>query len=155
MMETIFAYVLKSFASLLVLYLFYAIFLSKERMPVFKRFYLLASLVYSCIIPFIQIPVNDSITSVFSTFGSNEIQQGYYEIRSFTSKSAILVDFKAIIYTLYFIVTLVMLARFVFNLYRLSRIKKGNSLLRLEGVNIALTNQLCPPYSFYSTILIS
>jgi len=47
------AYLLKSGACLLVFYLFYALFLEKENMHLYKRVYLLATIAASFIIPFI------------------------------------------------------------------------------------------------------
>ena len=44
-------YILKSAACLAILFVFYKVFLEKENMHVFKRFYLLGALLFSLIIP--------------------------------------------------------------------------------------------------------
>ena len=46
-------YILKSSTILLALFIFYKLFLEKENMHVFKRFYLIASLIAAFGIPFI------------------------------------------------------------------------------------------------------
>jgi hypothetical protein len=52
------AYIIKSNVSLLLLFGLYWFLLRKEKLFVFNRFFLVASVVFSLVVPFISIPVN-------------------------------------------------------------------------------------------------
>ena len=64
-------YLLKSGGCLLVFYLFYVLFLEKENMHVYKRVYLLSTIILSFVIPFITftnyVPVVEQIQPMVST----------------------------------------------------------------------------------------
>ena len=56
------AYIIKSSVSLLLLFGLYWFLLRKEKLFVFNRFFLVASVVFSLVVPFISIPVNFQTT---------------------------------------------------------------------------------------------
>ncbi len=55
-------YIFKSSLSLIILFGLYWFLLRKEKLFVFNRFFLVASVVFSLIVPFISIPVNLRVT---------------------------------------------------------------------------------------------
>ncbi len=73
-------YLIKSTVCLLVLYGFFHFFLSHHKILLFNRYYLIFSLVFSIIVPFIVIPVNSNFTLTNSldklTFASGHVFQG-------------------------------------------------------------------------------
>jgi len=52
------AYILKSSLSLILLFGLYWLLLRQEKLFIFNRFFLLFSLIFSLVIPFVSIPVN-------------------------------------------------------------------------------------------------
>ncbi len=52
------AYIFKSSLSLIILFGLYWFLLRKEKLFVFNRFFLIVSVVFSLVVPFISIPVN-------------------------------------------------------------------------------------------------
>ena len=55
------AYIIKSTVSLLLMFGLYWFLLRKEKLFVFNRFFLVISVVFSLLMPFISIPVNFQI----------------------------------------------------------------------------------------------
>ena len=69
-------FLIKSTITLFVLLAVYYLFLEKEKIHVFNRFYLLFSLVFSMVIPFITIEVIQEITQPTVNPGNIQILQG-------------------------------------------------------------------------------
>ena len=69
-------FLIKSTLTLIVLLFVYYVFLEKEKIHVFNRFYLLFSLVFSMVIPFITIEVIQEIAQPTVNLGNIQILQG-------------------------------------------------------------------------------
>ena len=68
-------YIIKSSVSLLLMFGLYWFLLRKEKLFVFNRFFLVGSVVFSLIVPFISIPVNFQVTTQL-----NELIPAYNDI---------------------------------------------------------------------------
>ena len=129
-------YIFKSSLSLIILFGLYWFLLRKEKLFVFNRFFLVLSVVFSLIVPFISIPVNfqvtpatrkyypfprlchtgDTITTDTILVPSDvNIDQPYIE----NQPSAI--DFSAILLVLYVSGVILFLIRFLRNIYIIIR----------------------------------
>ena len=62
------AYILKSSLSLIILFGLYWFLLRKEKLFEFNRFFLVLSVVFSLLVPFISIPVNFKTTPGLENF---------------------------------------------------------------------------------------
>ncbi len=143
-------YILKSSACLLILYFFYKLFLEKEDMHTFKRFYLLGSIIFALIIPWITftsyIEVPQTFTKVFT--GSNvgdialepESTTNYYPI---------------ILWTLYGIGVAFFSFRFFRNLTALISKIRHNPKLKLSRVTNVLLSKEVTPHTFFSYIFLN
>ena len=84
-------YIIKSSLSLLLLFGLYWFLLRKEKLFVFNRFFLVASVVCSLLVPFISIPVNFQNTPRLENFipTNNQITPETVRAESFASDSVI------------------------------------------------------------------
>lgn len=112
-------YLIESTISLTSLFVFYYLFLEYEKMHQFNRFYLLFSVVFSLCIPFFSIEIIEIVEKVVSV--QNQ------EIPIFpVEQTAITVQpkpnyFLLILWSLYGFISVVLLVRFLKNLYQLKR----------------------------------
>lgn len=150
------AFIIKSSVSLIFLYVFYLILLRNIKTFDFNRFYLLFSLIFSIIIPFInfnlgfnQLSLIENI-QVFSTLTNGHLIQGNF-INGQNSVSAITI----IGFLLYIIVSLILFIRLILNLYNIT--KKINNSEQVENVspNIVLVIDKTLPYSFFNRIIVN
>ena len=115
-------FILKSTVSLVFLYILYYILLRNSRTFKFNRFYLLFSLIFSIILPFIHIktgfnvPLNKTIQD-FSASTNGFLLQGNI-IDEHHNK---IITITNMVLFSYLIVSLVLLIRLVLNLYRIIR----------------------------------
>lgn len=155
MSDTLINYIIRSSLSLAFLYLFFTLFLCKDKMHRFNRFYLIASLIFSLIIPLLTIPRFFLTTPVSNFVGLSNLQDSYAQLQSFTPYEESRFIFDKIIPYLYFSISLLLLFRFTFNLIRLYISKSINPLTEYNGHRIVLINDLVLPYSFISTIYVN
>jgi bla regulator protein BlaR1 len=133
----------------------YKILLEKERMHWFNRFYLLASLICSFLIPFITftqyvqpLPVMDNVltNTMFVSDHTNALQ--------ITSHSEI--NYQLIIaLTIYVTITAVLLLRFVFNLKTVLQRAVTNPTIPFKNSRLILIKQSITPHSFLGYIFIN
>ena len=106
------AYIFKSSLSLLLLFGLYWFLLRKEKLFIFNRFFLVLSIVFSLIVPFISIPVNfqntQNLEKIITTFDSNipEINQSQNTInqnlnQSFKDVQPSMINFSIILLIFY------------------------------------------------------
>ena len=134
-------YLLKSTVCLLAFSLFYKLFLEKENIHVFKRFYLLGSLALSFYIPlitfttYIEQPVMDF--QVSNSFTPNAIE--VIPVEEPTNWIPILLWF------LYGLGTLFFAVKFLLNLYRLiEKIRSNEKVQHKDYVHVLLLKHIVP-----------
>ncbi|NWJ52196.1 MAG: hypothetical protein HXX14_15175 [Bacteroidetes bacterium] len=152
-------YIVKTLLCATVLLLIYILFLEREKMHRFNRFYLLFSIVFSFTVSFItiksqapmasvsemMIPINLSNTATPTTV----LQQASAETQTTTSDLL-----PNLLFLVYGIVTAFLLFRFVRNLsLLLSKVFKNKSV-QYEGATLVLTNDNAIPHSFLKYIFI-
>jgi hypothetical protein len=145
-------FLLKSSASLLVFLTFYHLVLENEKMHRFNRFYLLATVVISFVIPFLSfeiiqiIPVQASenipIMSNFSANNSVEIMQ---ETNYMPLIAAIIYGF----------VTLFFAFRFSKNIRVLIKKAKANPTVKYKNAVLVLIDENALPHSFLNYIFVN
>lgn len=155
MSEPIINYIIRSSLSLALLYLFFTLFLGKDKMHKFNRFYLLASLIFSFIIPLLTIPVFFPSIPVTQLVDVSNLEESYFQIQSFTFQQESQFKFEKLIPILYSTISLLFLIRFISNLIRLEISKSINPSIKYKGHRIVLINDLVLPYSFLSTIYVN
>lgn len=138
----------------------YYLLLEKEKMHRFKRLYLLFSLAFSLVVPFISINITGDIsileklpfTTVISTQTVTvaEHQHIAHEIVEETGLSV-----KNILLTLYIVGTLLLLSRFVYNVAVLIKSIKRSNTIECGSARIVLTDNDLIPHSFGNYIFLN
>ncbi|MEO7978056.1 M56 family metallopeptidase [Flavobacterium sp.] len=147
------SYLLKSGVLLLVFYVVYKLLLENEKMFRFNRAYLLASLIFSLIIP-LQII---SFESGFSNrIGMIQLDEMVIQKSTENLTSISLDDFLIVLVTVsYGVVVLLLLLRFVLNLFSFYKRIKRNEVHFIQGEKVVLIEEPILPHSFWKSIFIN
>ena len=142
-------FLIKSTITLFVLLAVYYLFLEKEKMHIFNRFYLLFSLAFSLVIPFITIEVIQEIAQPTVNPGNIHILQG----------SAVLIEetnYLAIgLWSLYAVVTLILAIRFLNNIIKILSKMKSHSPIVYKNAKLILVPEKILPHTFLNAIFIN
>lgn len=142
-------YLIKSTLCLLAFFLTYRLVLERENMPVFKRFYLLISLVFSFVVPFITFEFQEENTV---SLVSKSLESVVLPTLEITGEKSYLSN---ILYAIYTIITIILLTRFIRNLYVIYNTRKNSKIIIYENATLALVDQEILPHTFGSTIFIN
>lgn len=162
------AYIFKSCLSLLILYGLYWFLLRKEKLFVFNRYFLILSVVFSLIVPFVNIPVNvqesQNLGKIITTIENsipyiNSVQNvAIQDINSNPSideaKSSGL-DTSTILMIIYISGVLLFLIRFLKNIYSIFHQIKLSEKISFNRYNLVLTNEKENLYCFFNYIFIN
>ncbi|NII27547.1 M56 family metallopeptidase [Pseudoflavitalea sp. X16] len=147
-------YIIKATVCSILLLLVYRFLLQREKMYAFNRGYLLFSILFSLLVPFITFEVKpDSIVPediplpLVITLEETAPAQPVT-----TEKGLSLLQAGMIVYVL---ITGILLTRFLLNLYRIRQAIAGNNVLPYQGARLVLTNHDIPAHSFLHYIFIS
>jgi len=155
MITAIINFLIRSGLSLVLLYLFFSLVLSKERMHRFKRLYLLTSLLFSLVIPLLTFPVLPATSHIAKSIDIAGFQDSYYQIEAFTLKPSNTVNSIRIILSAYVLVSLILLSRFFSNIIRLQITRSKHPSILIDGHKIILMNEPVLPYSFFSSVYVN
>lgn len=146
-------YVLKTILCGAIFYAFYSLVLSREKILVFNRFYLLGSLLVSFLIPLITFEVTASPTiadkstpvfligSIVDQTKNTNLFQPYLPFMAWTITTTVSIAF---------------LIRFIKNILQLKRTIANNKQIYLQqGVRLSLLNNPIAPFSFLNTIFLN
>ncbi len=142
-------FIIKSTITLFVLLAVYYLFLEREKIHVFNRFYLLFSLVFSMILPFITIEVIQEIAQPIVNPGNIQILQGSAVILEETNYLSIG------LWSLYGLVTLILAIRFISNINKISSKMKSNTPIDYKNAKLILVAEKTLPHTFLNTIFIN
>jgi beta-lactamase regulating signal transducer with metallopeptidase domain len=151
---------LESTIGLFTFLAFYYLFLEREKMHQFNRFYLLFSLVISFIIPFLNFEIIEiktvieniepiSIRKVTSVINENVVEND-----SIPQKETINY-FPSVIWCLYSLVTFLFLFRFVKNTWKLISKSKSNPIIKYKNARLILIHEKTLPHTFLNFIFIN
>jgi hypothetical protein len=142
-------FLLKSTLSLGLLYSVYILLLEKEKMPYFNRFYLLFGLLFSLLIPFFtfEIPVERTAVAVQNTIQALPVSTVILE------EKTTYIPF--ILWSVYALVSIALLSRFVLNLITIEQKIKTNATQKIQNATLVLLNENVLPHTFLSYIFIN
>jgi len=143
-------FLLKSTISLCVLLAVYHWVLEKEKIHKFNRFYLLFCLLFSFTIPFITIEVIQEITNPILAKNSSENAEGTIAVLKEETNYWLIA-----IWTMYIIMTSILLIRFARNIIKLNEKTKSNTAISYKGSRLILLEEKTLPYTFLNTIFIN
>ena len=153
-------FLIKSSICLTVLLGFYHLILEQEKMHQFNRFYLLISIIVSFAIPFITfeiikiVPVVQNIeplnTVVISSLvPENEMQENILPIEENIK------FLTYILWSLYGIISFLLLLRFGKNIWKLISKSKSNPIVKYKNANLVLVEEKTLPHTFLNSIYIN
>jgi beta-lactamase regulating signal transducer with metallopeptidase domain len=140
---------IQSTLSLFLLLVVYHLFLEKERMHQFKRFYLLFSLVFSFIIPFITIEVVSKIIQPVVNTGNLLFSKGSSQIIEETNYTGYL------LWVIYTLITLLLSIRFIRNILKITSKTKTNTIIDYHDAKLVLVPEKNLPHTFLKYIFIN
>lgn len=148
-------YIIKAILCSAVFVLTYKLLLEKERMHLFNRFYLLSSLLLSCIIPAITFR---SATSILPISGNNVLNTNLLQdngiIEILSSEPSPNYSFP-ILLTIYFIITIALLCRFISNLHKILSKARIHETILYKNSKIVLISEDLTPHSFLNYLFIN
>ena len=137
-----------------LLYGYYWIFLRNSRFHVMNRFYLLCSLVFSIVVPFIHVPLE-----MFDSSWPEGIKAGYAEIISTANRTIPALDHQrpelhsqnltTFISSIYILVCIVLLFRIVVVFFRVVKLINKHPVKKVHGFNIVETSEHDAPFTFF------
>ncbi|WP_339887521.1 M56 family metallopeptidase [uncultured Flavobacterium sp.] len=144
-------FLLESTVSLIAFLTFYHLFLEREKMHQFNRFYLLFSIVISLIIPFISIEIIQEIENIplatnFPIFIDSENNIPINETTNYTP---------ILLWSLYIIISFVLLFRFLKNILYFKKTIQSNETVSYKNATLVLLNQETIPHTFLNYIFIN
>jgi len=165
-------YILKSSIYLVIMFGLYWFLLRQEKLFKFNRVFLIFSVLFSLSVPFISIPLSignhqtqesiiTSLNSAFPIYSSeqNTISSTAYPV--LTAKDPLPVTVKKrisysqILIILYFAGVLILLFRFIRNIFFIYRQMKSSEKIIWSGQELFLTTNHINPFCFFNTIFVS
>src|SRR5690606_18240890 len=149
---------------------FYHFVLQGEKMFRFNRFYLLATLILSFTIPFMELGIRDFYTPDFKEFIPVVQENSIKEIPEIlalatvsiptemtveTPKTILAFSWIEILGTIGILISLMFLVRFFLNLWKINRLAIENEKVQKEGFTLVKINQKVSPFSFFHYLFAS
>ncbi|GAB3935509.1 M56 family metallopeptidase [Mucilaginibacter myungsuensis] len=138
----------------------YKLFLQNERMYRFNRFYLLFSLVFSAVVPFVVIAIeaetfpviyeqmNEVLAPAATVSPDKVVKQSVVEVSP--------VDYSGFVLPgLYTLITVALLVRFGINLYKIASSAKRGEVVADHDPKLILTDEQVTPHSFLRYIFLN
>ena len=147
-------YILKSAACLAVFYFFYLFFLEKENMHVFKRFYLLSSLVLAFLIPLITF--TEYVNTPLTLNAASEIILGSGEALQDTKPTDLdTLNIPLLLGALYALGVTLLGIRFLRNLFKVVKKIRRNEKLQQPSSTKVLLQERISPHTFLRYIFLN
>ncbi|HET6995629.1 MAG TPA: N-acetylmuramoyl-L-alanine amidase, partial [Chitinophagaceae bacterium] len=156
-MNPVLFYLLQVIIASGILYGYYHLLLRNKRFHQYNRFYLIASVVISIIIPFLHIPVYFSRDEIHSPVIWQTLQTISYASPANETVGPVIpqpaekpgINWQTVLYIIYIIAITVLVLRTLTSLYRLKKIIKNNPVEKLDGIYFISTIEPGTPYSFF------
>ncbi len=149
-------YILKSTACLVILFLFYKLFLERESIHIFKRFYLLAALLLALSIPaMVFTEYVEAPAETFVMVASKELPIANDIINVPQALESDIVDIAPILWTIYFLGLLFFGIKFLKNLFQIFRRIRINPKQKIMRFTQVLLQEEIPPHTFFSYIFLN
>ncbi len=145
-METLFIYFGKVILASGVMFLYYQLFLKDKTFHHYNRFYLLAMVLVSLLLPLLKVSyftleVNNDIYLLISKLNNNNLKSNE---NAFSYFQLFAVAFG--------LVSIFLLARFLFGVYKISLFKKSFPKENFEGINFYQTDLNNAPFSYFRNL---
>ncbi len=149
-------YLLKSGACLAILFLFYKLFLEKENMHVFKRFYLLTALLFSLIGPtLVFVEYVEAPATMTHTVAQQVVADSDNVINVPAALKTDILDIAPLLWGIYFLGLLFFGIQFIKNLFQIfRRIRRNPKQISARFTQVLLLEKI-PPHTFFRYIFLN
>lgn len=161
------AYIFKSTLSLIILFGLYWFLLRKEKLFSFNRYFLLLSVVFSLVVPFISIPVTFQVTPQLkdiipaynkfvpeiSAADNNPVYMNLNQ--PYVEKQPSVINISGILLAAYISGVILFLIRFLRNISIIIRRAKSSEKTSFKGYRIVLTTDKTEPCCFFYSIFLN
>ncbi|AZI27686.1 hypothetical protein EA772_20920 [Pedobacter sp. G11] len=149
-------YLLEANLYLILFYGFYRLFLQKETFYALNRYFLITTSVSAFILPLFQLGfLKPSENLVADYILNDEIQQIYTPAESFrTPIKASIFNFENILIAIYLIVSILLLAKFLYSLGKIMKMKKSSFKTLENGVRLFELNDSKVAFSFFNLLFL-
>ena len=151
-MNSFILYLLESGLCLLVFFTLYQIFLKRETYYQLNRAYLLTALVFSLVVPLLNISLSTTTYVQMTSFQMEPILVSATSGAVATTKQIGIFEVIAVIY---FLVALTMFVRLLLNFRRITRLYSIGRVRNFKNYKLILHSMNYPPFSFFKNIFIS
>jgi hypothetical protein len=165
-------FIIKSSLSLIVMFGLYWFLLRKEKLFAFNRVFLIFSVLFSLTLPFISIPISiqnsepqgsleKTLSSVIPAYSLEQYAFSSTVNQSFNKSEPLQVplngkiNYSQILVLLYITGVLLLLVRFIRNIFFISHQMKISEKITYSGQRLVLTNNQINPFCFFNTIFVS
>lgn len=151
-MKTLLIYLVQVILASGILYAYYHTALRNQKFHAYNRFYLLATVLISITIPFLQIPVYFSASQIQSSVVLQtwqSISGAPIFIKSGGQYSHFDFSWNYLLYALYAIIVVALLVKLFFSFVRIKRLINANPAEELGGIRFINTNEPDAPFSFF------
>jgi len=158
-------YLIKSVACLLILLFVHRLILQREAIYKFNRFFLLAAVLGSFFIPLLEIEVTEEMVESPQELSQEKIPaqdfqfESYPDLVSESVSEVVLaedpIDWTLIFWTVYGLISIVLLIRFIRNINLLFDKINRNVHVQFRGETLVLLKEQSLPFSFLSYIFVS
>lgn len=159
------AYILKSAGCMLLLLAVYYLFLEREKMHRFNRYFLVFGLIFSLSVPFItftitaEIPLSNQVSEINQRLAGQPSAPPAYTppknpaptVNTPTDSS---ISYRVILWRFYLLVAAILLIRLLGNLYRLYSKINQNPWVSYQSATLILVEGCSVPHSFFSYIFV-
>lgn len=149
-------YLLGANLYLVLFYGFYRLFLQKETFYALNRYFLITTSVSAFLLPLFQFGFLKPSENLVADYTLNdEIQQIYTPSESFqTQIKASIFNFENILIATYLIVSILLLAKLLYSLYKIMKMKKSSFKTLENGVKLFDLNESKVAFSFFNLLFL-
>jgi TonB-dependent SusC/RagA subfamily outer membrane receptor len=156
-MNPLLYYLLQMIAASALLYGYYHLALRNKKFHRYNRFYLLAAVLISILIPFLNIPVYFSESETESSFvfqtlkiiSYSAVESAGLSVTAAEATNSSWFTLSTVLWTVYILVALIVFLKIIFSLKRLRDIAKNNPVEKLQEINFVNTDEPGTPFSFF------
>lgn len=138
-----------------LLYGFYHFFLRNQKILLFNRFFLIFSLIFSFVVPLIDIPIYSTLplNITFNTVALNTVH--FIQGESISGKNALQITYQTILIALFISISSFLFIRFVLNIFRIIQKICKSKKINYHKISLVLTEEKVIPHSFLRYVFIN
>jgi len=150
-MDNLILYLFEVSVSLALFYSIYWLFLKKETFFAVNRLFLISSILFSFIVPFI----NASFIKISSPIASRQLIEKTYAFGQTASTQTRTMGIFDVLWLIYLIGAGLFLLCFLYKLSKLLIFIKKSSIQRIHGVNVVFIEKELAPFSFFNLVFVN